>query len=88
MSSTKRQPQRTCVACRQVKSQSEMVRLVCSEADVEVDAKVKKPGRGAYLCRKRECWEKGVQGGKLEYALKTTLAPEKREKLLKCWEDL
>jgi uncharacterized protein len=88
MKSTKKQPQRTCVACRKVKSQREMVRLVSIVADIEVDVSAKKPGRGAYLCYSKDCWEKGLKKGSVEYALKTSLNPEKREKLLQCWQDL
>jgi len=77
------------VACRQVKPKQELVRVVRnSDGSVEVDVSWKKPGRGAYLCRTRECWEEGVKGGRLEHALRATLIPENRERLLKYWEDL
>jgi len=77
------------VACRQVKPKQELVRVVRnSDGSVEVDVSGKKPGRGAYLCRTRECWEEGVKGERLEHALRATLIPENRERLLKYWEDL
>jgi predicted RNA-binding protein YlxR (DUF448 family) len=54
-------PQRTCLACRQVKAKQELVRLVrLTDGSVEVDPGGKKSGRGAYLCGVPECWEVGA----------------------------
>ncbi len=65
-------PQRTCIACRTVRGKRELVRIVHTDADrVEADATGKKAGRGAYLCRQRECWEEVLSSwGRLEHALK------------------
>ena len=83
MKSTKRHtPQRTCVACRQGSNKGELVRLVrIADGSIEVDTSGRKNGRGAYLCRARECWQLGVNGKRLEHALRTNLAPENREQL-------
>lgn len=43
---------------------------------VTVDETGKQSGRGAYLCRQRECWEKALTGRHLERALKSGLAAE------------
>jgi predicted RNA-binding protein YlxR (DUF448 family) len=76
-------PQRTCVACRQVKPKGELVRLVrVAGGDVEIDTTGKKDGRGAYVCRNRECWEKALKGNQLEHTLKSNLAPDNRERIL------
>jgi predicted RNA-binding protein YlxR (DUF448 family) len=48
---------------------------------VEVDETGKKPGRGAYLCKTRECWEKALKGKILEYALKTAITAEDKAAL-------
>ena len=70
-------PQRTCVACRTTGSKRGLVRVVRSaEGHVEVDETGKKPGRGAYLCRTRECWDRALKGKVLEYALKTAITAE------------
>ncbi|MBI5651801.1 MAG: YlxR family protein [Chloroflexi bacterium] len=51
-------PQRTCIACRAVRAKRDLVRVVrTNENRVEADWTGKKAGRGAYLCRQRECWE-------------------------------
>jgi len=76
-------PLRTCIACRKTTAKRELVRLVClPDGSVEVDSTGKKSGRGAYLCPDRSCWETALKSGKLEYALKTRLNSENREKLL------
>ncbi len=67
-------PQRTCVACRTVRAKRELVRIVHTpEGEVVVDEGGKRNGRGAYLCRQRVCWEKGLKGHRLEAALRTSL---------------
>ncbi len=82
-------PQRTCVACRRVRPKLELVRLVLiSDGNIEVDASGKKAGRGAYLCQSPQCWQTGLKGGRLEYALRTTLTPDNREQLIRYGEDL
>jgi predicted RNA-binding protein YlxR (DUF448 family) len=69
---TKHIPQRTCIACRAVRGKRELVRIVrTAENRVEPDATGKKAGRGAYLCRARECWEHALDTcGSLKHALK------------------
>ncbi len=55
-------PQRTCIACRTVRAKRELIRIVrTDETHVQADATGKKAGRGAYLCRARECWEQVLQ---------------------------
>ena len=57
--------------------------MCLSDGSVEVDTGGKKAGRGAYLCRAQECWEIGLKGSRLEYALRTTLTQDNREQLIK-----
>lgn len=77
-------PQRTCVGCGQTQAKRQMVRVVRTpEGKVEVDPTGKRSGRGAYLCKKAECWEKAVQRSALSRALKADVTPEDREDLLK-----
>ncbi len=67
-------PQRTCVACRQVKAKRELIRVV-RDADgrLSVDLRGKAPGRGAYLCPDDACLERGTVDGSLGRALETTI---------------
>ncbi len=77
-------PQRTCVACRQVRHKQELIRLVrISNGSVEVDTSGRKSGRGAYLCQAQGCWEAGLKGGRLEHALRTTLTQNNRDQLIR-----
>jgi len=67
-------PQRTCIACRQVKEKKTLIRLVRTEnGAAEIDIFGKKPGRGAYLCSDKVCWELALKKNRLEYALQTKL---------------
>ncbi len=77
-------PMRTCVGCREVKPKQAMMRIVrTTDGQIEVDPRGKKPGRGAYLCLKRDCWETALKRRALDYALKTTVPKEVEEKLRK-----
>lgn len=70
-------PQRTCIACRTTGAKRGLVRIVRTAAGtIEVDETGKKPGRGAYLCKTQECWDKALKGKLLEYALKTAITSE------------
>ena len=76
-------PQRTCVACRQTRDKKYLIRLGGAEnRTVEVDMSAKKPGRGTYLCPKRDCWEAGLKRNHLEHALRTRLSDDNRRALI------
>jgi predicted RNA-binding protein YlxR (DUF448 family) len=80
---TKHIPQRTCVACRQSREKKDLVRLVRSKDGlVEVDPSARRPGRGAYLCARSDCWELGLKGNRLEHALRTKFTPDDRQALM------
>lgn len=73
---------RSCVICRQPRPKRELVRVVRNLAgEVEIDPTGKKAGRGAYLCRRRECWEQALRKRSLEHALQTTISPDNRAAL-------
>jgi hypothetical protein len=44
--------------------------------EVEIDLAGKKEGRGAYLCKERECWEAGLRKNRLERALRVKITRE------------
>ena len=76
-------PQRTCVGCGLIQPKRQMVRVVRTlSGKVEVDPTGKRAGRGAYLCKKVDCWEKALRGAALSRALKCEVSPEDREELL------
>jgi predicted RNA-binding protein YlxR (DUF448 family) len=77
---SKHLPQRTCIACKQIKEKKALIRLVRAEnGAAEVDISGKKPGRGAYLCPNKVCWELALKKNRLEYALRTKLGNDNRQ---------
>jgi predicted RNA-binding protein YlxR (DUF448 family) len=52
-----------------------------TEGRVEVDETGKKAGRGAYLCRARDCWDAALKRKVLEYALKMPIIVEDKAAL-------
>jgi predicted RNA-binding protein YlxR (DUF448 family) len=75
-------PQRTCIACRKVEGKRGLLRLVRTEAGVEVDPTGKQAGRGAYLHPVQSCWQAVLRGNRIEQALRTRLTDENRQALL------
>ena len=82
-------PQRTCVACGEVRPKQELVRLVrVFGGGVEVDPNGKKAGRGAYLCPALDCWQAGLKKGRLDYILRTALTEDNRQQLIEYGQGL
>ncbi len=75
-------PQRTCVACREQTAKRTLTRIVRTpEGSVVIDPTGKMNGRGAYLCERRDCWEKGLSKGLLARALNVELMTTATEEL-------
>ena len=75
----RRQPQRSCVACRSKRPKTELVRLVLDdEGNLQIDARGRAPGRGAYLCADPACWRRAADGRMLSLALRHQLPAEAR----------
>ena len=82
----KKVPQRKCVGCGEMKDKKSLLRIVRSpEGEISLDLTGKKSGRGAYVCRSRECITKAVKEKRLERALEKPVTEEVYAKLL---EDL
>lgn len=82
MARKKHKPQRTCIACRETQDKRGLIRIIRTPAqEVVIDPTGKANGRGAYLCHKTECWDKGLQKKLLANALKTTLSVADIERL-------
>ena len=82
-------PQRTCIACQQIKEKESLIRLTRAEnGDAKIDISGKKPGRGAYLCPKKSCWELALKKNRLEHALQTKLSAENRQILIEYTHNL
>ncbi len=73
----KKIPLRICVGCREKIPKKELVRIVRTpEGEVVLDATGKKPGRGAYICLREECFKKAIKGKRLEKNLQITISNE------------
>ena len=70
----KKIPVRRCVGCNAQRPKRELVRVVRSpEGEFSVDFTGKKPGRGAYICHKRECFDKAKKSHGLERSFKSPI---------------
>ena len=71
---TRKIPMRMCVGCREMKEKRSLLRVVKSpEGAISFDRVGKAPGRGAYVCRSKECLDRAVRQRQLERALETKI---------------
>lgn len=76
-------PMRMCVGCREMKPKKELLRIVKSpEGEISFDRVGKAPGRGAYICRRQECFARAVKQKQLERALEHKIDETLYEALL------
>ena len=67
MMKTKKIPMRMCLWCGEMRPKRELIRVVKSkEGDISLDLTGKKSGRGAYICKSVECFEKARKARKFE----------------------
>ena len=63
----KKIPMRMCLGCGEMKPKKELIRVVKSkEGEISLDLTGKKSGRGAYICKSVECFEKARKARKFE----------------------
>jgi len=86
----RKQPVRTCVACRTGADKRALLRFVCvhtkddaGTAEVQLDPTGRKPGRGAYLCVNGQCFNRAYKTKALERALRCSITPDEYERLAK-----
>jgi len=73
----KKIPQRMCTGCMEMKCKKELLRIVRSkEGEISIDLVGKKPGRGAYICKNIECFEKSFKTKRLERNLGGKISEE------------
>lgn len=66
-----------CVGCRENKPKREMLRVVRTPSEtIELDFTGKMSGRGAYVCKSRECLQRAVKTRQLERALEHPISQE------------
>jgi predicted RNA-binding protein YlxR (DUF448 family) len=87
--SNRKIPMRKCVGCGEMKSKKEMIRVLrTTEEEFVLDATGKLNGRGAYLCRQKECLEKAIKNKGLERSFKQAIPVEVYERLKKEMDEI
>jgi hypothetical protein len=82
-------PERTCIGCRRVKPQNEMIRLTGNETHgVAIAPSGRRQGRSAYLCKSKDCWEKGLKKDRLDLSLRMNISKEAKAELSRFGETL
>ena len=78
----KKIPLRMCTGCMEMNPKKELIRIVKTpEGEICVDLTGKKSGRGAYVCRNIECFEKAYKAKRLSRNLLTQISDEIYDKL-------
>ncbi len=73
----KKIPLRQCTGCGQMKEKKSMIRVIkTNENEIILDVTGRKNGRGAYICKSVECFEKAVANRGFERSLKTKIPSE------------
>ena len=80
---TRKIPMRMCVGCREMQEKRALLRIVKNaEGAISFDRVGKAPGRGAYICKARECLDKAMKQKQLERALETKIEAAVFEQLM------
>lgn len=84
----KKIPMRKCVGCNEMKDKKELIRIVRSNTgEMNVDKTGKMAGRGAYICKKVECFDCAVKAKRLERTFKTAIPEDIYLKLREVLEE-
>jgi len=83
MARKQHKPQRICIVCKEPTTKYELIRVVRTpEGEIIVDHTGKANGRGAYLCARPNCREKGLSDPRfLSRSLKKTIPQDKLAQL-------
>ena len=96
---TKKVPMRKCSGCMNMFPKKELVRVVkapdkkdengnvVEKGSVSLDLTSKKPGRGAYVCRNKECLKKARKAKRIERSLETEIPSEVYDQMERELED-
>ena len=75
-------PQRRCIGCHESFDKKSLIRIVKDpEGKISIDFTGKKNGRGAYICKNKECLELAFKKKQLDYSFKEKVEPSVYENL-------
>ena len=89
----KKLPLRKCTGCNEMKQKRELIRVVkgpdkkdeegnvIANGEISLDLTGKKPGRGAYVCKNIECFEKARKARRFERSLSCKIHEEVYEQM-------
>lgn len=67
-------PMRKCIGCMESFPKKELCRIVKNkDNEIHFDATGKLNGRGTYICKKAECFEKAIKSKRLSKSLETEI---------------
>lgn len=74
---TKKVPMRMCTGCREMKPKKELIRVVkTADQGIKLDLTGKLNGRGAYICKNKDCLAKAQKSNALSRAFETNVSGE------------
>lgn len=77
MPQQKKIPLRRCTGCNEAKPKKDLVRVVRTpEGEVLLDPTGKKNGRGAYICKNIDCFQRARRAKRFERAFECTVSEE------------
>ena len=75
-------PMRKCIGCNTSKDKRELIRVVRNaEGEISIDTTGKKPGRGAYICKDKNCLKLARKGKKIDKAIEVAISDEIYDRL-------
>ena len=82
----KKTPMRTCIACRECKPKKELLRIVKNDFGFALDKTGKLNGRGAYICKSKECFDLLMKNKLLNKTFKISVPEEEYQKIKESYE--
>ena len=91
----KKVPLRKCTGCGEMKEKRELIRVVkapekkdengnvVSVGEISLDLTGRKPGRGAYVCKNTDCFEKARKARRFERSLSCKIPEDVYEQMSK-----
>ncbi len=77
MGKPRKLPLRMCVGCGEMKNKNEMVRIVKNkEGEIFADVTSRAAGRGAYICRNKDCVAKAAKAKRLDKAFSCRISDD------------
>ena len=78
----KKVPVRRCTGCGEHYPKIELIRVLRTpEGEIGLDESGKKSGRGAYICKKKDCLRRARRARRLEASLECSIPDEVYERL-------